>query len=156
MASIKNSAESAWYKCQSAQELKDLQKERSQLRKPLTELLASVKTGINELKKAIVAYDQRLSTAKRASAGGNAGPKRKKAKGSAPSMMEKALEKGIQIPVHSVGSGIKDMAIDFNQPAILRLDGEVVKNLLAEAWGCGLFSLFVFCVANTVLVVNDK
>ena len=70
--------------------------------------------------------------------------------------MEKALEKGIQIPVHSVGSGIKDMAIDFNQPAILRLDGEVVKNLLAEAWGCGLFSLFVFCVANTVLVVNDK
>ena len=147
LPSIKDSAEAAWWKCQSAQELKDLNKERTNDRKPIQELVNAVKTGINELKKAIVAYDQRVSAKRSSTTSAAAGSKRKKQKtGVEPSFFDKALEQGSSMPFYSSLEEAKDK-LDCNMPAIVRV-ADLVKPILAEDW-LGLLKIpryrIIFC-----------
>lgn len=134
LAYIKDSSETDWWKCQNAQELKDLTKTRAAYRKPLTELVNSVKTGINELKKAIVAFDQRAS-AKRASTSTAAGRPKKKGKvtpSSEPSLFEKGLDKGNEICAYTMEEA--KQKIDMNKPALFRV-AEMIKPVLEEDMG---------------------
>lgn len=128
LPSIKESAESSWWKCQNAQELKDLTKNRTSSRKPIQDLVSSVKTGLNELKKAIASFDQRSSHKRNASS--SEGNRKKKLKSSSPSLFDKGLEGGMQIPIFSTVEEAK-ANIDMNIPAILRLPADL-QSVLKE------------------------
>lgn len=93
LASIKGSLDDYW-KCTSANELRDVARQRTLSRKPITELVGAVNVGIKELKKALTALEQR--NAKRLAPSTAAGPGRKRSKTAAvhPSAFEAGLDKG--------------------------------------------------------------
>lgn len=130
LQSIKDSAESSWWRVASAQELKDLVKSRTQDRKPIQELVNAVKTGTNELKKAIVAFDHRASTSKRSATPGPAGKRKKAKNGQDPSVFDRALEHGKGICAFQSLEEFRSNA-DFNLPAVFRF-GPPLQTVLGE------------------------
>ena len=144
LASIKDSAEATWWKCQNAQELKELTKTCAASRKPIQDLVSSVKTGVNELKKAVASFDQRSSHKRNSGASGTAS-RRKKLKASSPSLFDKGLEQGTQIPIFST---IDDMMkqVNMNRPAIVRLPSDL-QSLMKGQTDSGWFSCGFGCTA---------
>ena len=92
LASIKESLDDYW-KCTSANELREVARQRALSRKPITELVGAVNVGIKELKKALTALEQR--NAKR-NLPPSIGPGRKRFKNAPvhPSAFEAGLDKG--------------------------------------------------------------
>ena len=88
-----------------------------------------MKTGVNELKKAVASFDQRSSHKRNSGASGTAS-RRKKLKASSPSLFDKGLEQGTQIPIFST---IDDMMkqVNMNRPAIVRLPSDL-QSLMKE------------------------
>ncbi|CAJ1382744.1 unnamed protein product [Effrenium voratum] len=88
LSSHKDSVDAFW-KCQTAAELKELAKTRAVSRKPLGELSNSVNAGLKELKKAVASCEQRA--AKRASKGGGKGAQKEKVGGNQQAVFEQGI-----------------------------------------------------------------
>lgn len=125
-------------------------KQRAAERKPLQELSGAVATGVKELKKALVAYDQRCQAQKRASS--SAVGKRKKAKTTEPTMFDKALEQGNAIPTFSAQDvDQSSVDIDLDAPVIFKLAGfeELCQDVACFAIDLAVFLwLWYFCLAT--------
>jgi hypothetical protein len=120
ISSIKGSLESYW-KCQTAVGLRDLARDCTLQRRPITELLGAVNVGVKELKKALTALDQR--NAKRSMPNAPTTRKRQKDAVLQQSVFELGLEKGRCFHcVDAASLASQSKSLDLSLPLIVKMN----------------------------------